>query len=180
MSNRDIRDEIKGVPLEFERWWRYWEGPCGIGGFTTKPDADGWYYSFWCKPTGKGARNGTATKFTYVPRTLGKRRRSRAVQDRSYNYAHGLPGTTGVKKAKKPKENNPPGTGYCMKEKKSVIMQNMRSVTAKNCREMIAGHCPDCGTLIHKYGRVALCPGCDKMSEMSTDDYICKTCRTRQ
>lgn len=181
MSNRyEDGIEFVGIPEKFDHYWSYWEGPNGLGGFTTRADSDGWFYSFWCKPTGKGARNGTATKFKYVPRTLSKRRTSKAVQNRSINLAQGLAITDGVKKAKKPKESNPPGTGYCMKEKKSVIMDDVRTVEAKNGRTMIQGQCPDCGTLIHKYGKVAHCPECDTLSEMSANDYICKACRTTQ
>lgn len=167
--------DIRGIPYEYSRW-RYWVGPAGVGGWTTKPDDDGWFYSFWCKPVGKGARTGDAVAWEYVARMTSKRRRRKAAEARSYNLAHGRPGTAGVKRAKKP-EGNQSGTGYCMREKKTVVMLNVRQVEAKNKRLMIAGECPDCGLTLHKYGKIAHCPECDQMKEMASSDYICKDCR---
>lgn len=174
-THRNV-DEIVGVPPRFNSRWRYYSGPAGIGGYTTKPDADGWFWSFWCKPVGRGARAGQAVRWRYVERMTAKRRHRKDAESRSYNLSQGLPVTEGVRRKPKP-QNNPPGTGYCMKEKKTVLMLNMRAVQAKNGRSMIQGECPDCGQIIHKYGKLAECPECGKMAEMAASDYICKVCR---
>ena len=41
-------------------------------------------------------------------------------------------------------------TGYCVKERKKVEIQNPVQVTMKNGRPAIQGTCPDCVTKIFK------------------------------
>ena len=45
-------------------------------------------------------------------------------------------------------------TGYCVKERKKVEIQNPTQVTMKNGRPAIQGTCPDCGTKIFKIGKL--------------------------
>ena len=45
-------------------------------------------------------------------------------------------------------------TGYCVKERKKVEIQNPAQVTMKNGRPAIQGTCPDCGTKIFKIGKL--------------------------
>ncbi len=45
-------------------------------------------------------------------------------------------------------------TGYCVKERKKVEIQNPEQVTMKNGRPAIKGTCPDCGTKIFKIGKL--------------------------
>lgn len=168
--------EWDGIPNElWNRGVRYYEGTKGVGCWTVREDKEGWYYSFFLKPTGTGARQGQADKFTYVPRLTTKRRKRSACKARSENLAYGKSVTRGI--TAKPKPNNPPGTGYCMSEKKHVLMTDMEEVTAKNGRTMLAGKCPDCGCKIQKYGRLIDCPECGQHREASANDYICKACR---
>lgn len=168
--------EIKNVPFGK---YRFYEGPKGIGGWTTKPDNDGWYFSFFCKRAGKGARAGGGTHFEYVPRLTTKRRIKQKCIDRSHNLAYGEPITAGIRTAGKgnPSGLTAPGTGYCMAEKKSVIVKDPVMIRAKNDRVMIQGTCPDCGCKIQKYGKIIECPECGESREAKSDDYICRWCR---
>ncbi len=45
-------------------------------------------------------------------------------------------------------------TGYCVKERKKVEIQNPVQVTMKNGRPAIQGTCPVCGTKIFKIGKL--------------------------
>lgn len=177
MTDLHNGEQVEGIPPKFGHTWKYFPGPNGLGGFTIQPDKDGWFYSFYCKPVGRGARKGEAKKFQYIERMTSKRRRRLAAENRSYNLAHGLAITDGVKKQKK-SEGNPPGAGYCMSEKKQVIMKDLKQVRSKSGRKMIRGTCPDCSQVIHKFGNLIECPECGQTREIASNDYICKACRT--
>lgn len=45
-------------------------------------------------------------------------------------------------------------TGYCVKERKKVIMESPKQVTLKNGRPAVQGVCPSCGTKLFKIGRL--------------------------
>lgn len=164
--------DLNGVPYRNYRWV---QGEHGVGGWTYEADDKGWYYSFFCKPAGPGARKGTADTYVYVPRLTSKRRKKSDARNRSINLANGKPITKGVKV--RPPKFNPPGTGYCMAEKKPVTVYPWRVIIATNGREMLQGVCPDCGCKIQKYGKLVDCPECGRHAEGSTGDYLCKACR---
>lgn len=42
--------------------------------------------------------------------------------------------------------------GYCVKERKKVMIQNPVQTTMKNGKPAITGVCPDCGTKIFRIG----------------------------
>jgi hypothetical protein len=44
-------------------------------------------------------------------------------------------------------------TGYCLKDKKNVEIQNPQNITMKNGKPAITGTCPNCGTKIFKIGK---------------------------
>lgn len=44
--------------------------------------------------------------------------------------------------------------GYCVKERKKVIMNDPKAQTLKNGRPAISGVCPDCGTKMFKIGQM--------------------------
>src|SRR5438270_8831641 len=46
-------------------------------------------------------------------------------------------------------------TGYCLKCKKQVEMQNAQAITMKNGKPATTGTCPTCGTKIFKIGKAA-------------------------
>jgi hypothetical protein len=140
-----------------------------------RPDQDGWYYSFFFKRYGPGARKGVGWNFAYVERLTTKRRSKSACKERSINLANGRKATEGI--VAKPIAENPPNTGYCMKEKKHVTILAWEQIEAKNGRRMIRASCPDCGTKIQKYGQVIDCPECGLVREAAKDDYLCRVCR---
>jgi DNA-directed RNA polymerase subunit RPC12/RpoP len=43
-------------------------------------------------------------------------------------------------------------TGYCLKCKKQVDIQNPQAITMKNKKPATTGTCPNCGTKIFKIG----------------------------
>lgn len=45
--------------------------------------------------------------------------------------------------------------GYCVKERKQVVIQDPEEVQMKNGRPAITGTCPDCGTKIFRIGKLA-------------------------
>jgi hypothetical protein len=45
--------------------------------------------------------------------------------------------------------------GYCVKERKMVIIKDPMGVMGKDGRPYIVGHCPDCGTKIFKLAGVS-------------------------
>lgn len=153
--------------------WSYFTGPLGLGGFTRTPDHEGWYWSFFCRPAGKGARSAIPEYYKRVYRFDSKRRTKKASKQRAYELAFGK-----TKKEPKPsKDAMTPGMGYCMKDKTRVIMANAVGIVNDKGRHIIKGECPDCGTAIQKFGKLAECPECGKMAEMAGDDYVCKVCR---
>lgn len=171
--------DIEYIPRELTALgWRYFKGKAGVGGYTIHADDGGWYYSFFCKPQGPGARSGDADKFVYVPRLTSKRRVKRACMKRSLNLSEGKSATAGIQK--KRAQHSVPGSGYCMREKKFVIIKDPVMVEAANGRTMIQGECPDCGTKVQKYGRLIDCPGCGKYAEARIDDYLCRACREQE
>ncbi|MBV8194806.1 MAG: hypothetical protein JOY80_04685 [Candidatus Dormibacteraeota bacterium] len=46
-------------------------------------------------------------------------------------------------------------TGYCLKCKKQVEMNNPQAITMKNGKPATTGTCPTCGTKIFKIGKAA-------------------------
>ena len=46
-------------------------------------------------------------------------------------------------------------TGYCLKCKKQVEIQNAQAITMKNGKPATTGVCPNCGTKIFKIGKAA-------------------------
>jgi DNA-directed RNA polymerase subunit RPC12/RpoP len=46
-------------------------------------------------------------------------------------------------------------TGYCLKCKKQVEIQNAQAITMKNGKPATTGTCPNCGTKIFKIGKAA-------------------------
>jgi hypothetical protein len=163
--------EIHDVPFSD---YRYFKGASAVAGWTVKPDDEDYYHYFYCKPVGPGARSGQATIFQYVPRLSGRRKKRIACKRIAYKLVYGydyVPVKEKVAKA------NQPGSGYCMKEKKTVIIVEPEIVEAKNGRMMIRGKCPDCGTVIQKYGKLIDCPECGNYREARSDDYICLWCR---
>lgn len=44
--------------------------------------------------------------------------------------------------------------GYCVKERKQVIIKDAIEITMKNGRPAVTGFCPDCGTKIFKVGKL--------------------------
>ena len=174
--NGDL-DHCKGIPLVLYRLhFRWYEGPKGIGVYSSKPDAQGNFISFHCRPAGAGARKHPeyCAYYKYVARTLSGRKKKKAAIDRAYRFAYG--------KSRRPLEEKKPsqggaGVGYCMAEKKHVVMKYVSQVEAANGRKMIAGICPDCGTKVQKYGKLLDCPECGQRAEGKADDYICRACR---
>lgn len=164
--------EIRNVPYAK---WRYWRDDRAIAGWTTQPDKDGYYHYFYCKPVGTGARKGKPTTFEYVPRLDGRRRQRVACRKIAYKMVFGH--DYEPPKEKPAKTPNPPGTGYCMAEKKRVVIKDPQVIEAKNGRKMIQGKCPDCGCKIQKYGKIIDCPECGQHREAKADDYICAWCR---
>lgn len=154
---------------------KYQIGPAGVGMWTVDKDDEGWYWSLFLKPIGAGARTGSANQFKYVERMTSKRRSRKACRTRSVNLSRGKPATAGIRG---PAKRGLPGTGYCMKEKKTVFVDFIEEFEAKNGRTMIRGNCKDCGTKVQKYGRLVLCANCAKRREGATDDYLCLWCRT--
>ena len=43
--------------------------------------------------------------------------------------------------------------GYCVKERKKVLIKDPEPTVAKNGREAVRGTCPDCGATIFRFGR---------------------------
>lgn len=46
-------------------------------------------------------------------------------------------------------------TGYCLKDKRNVEIQNPQNITMKNGKPAITGTCPNCGTKIFKIGKAS-------------------------
>jgi hypothetical protein len=46
-------------------------------------------------------------------------------------------------------------TGYCLKDKMKVEIQNPQQITMKNGKPAITGTCPNCGTKIYKIGKAS-------------------------
>lgn len=46
-------------------------------------------------------------------------------------------------------------TGYCLKDKRQVEIQNPQNITMKNGKPAITGTCPHCGTKIFKIGKAS-------------------------
>jgi DNA-directed RNA polymerase subunit RPC12/RpoP len=44
-------------------------------------------------------------------------------------------------------------SGYCLKCKKKVDIQNPQQITMKNGKPATTGSCPTCGTKIYKIGK---------------------------
>ena len=44
-------------------------------------------------------------------------------------------------------------TGYCLKDKMKVEIQNPQQITMKNGKPAVTGTCPNCGTKIYKIGK---------------------------
>lgn len=42
-------------------------------------------------------------------------------------------------------------TGYCVKDKKKVVIKNAKVVTSANGRRMAKGVCPNCGTKVNAF-----------------------------
>lgn len=164
--------DIFDVPYEYiDRGFRYYVGSKGVGGYTQRPDDQGWYHFFYCKPSGRGARS-DPTEYKYVPRTVGKRRKRKHAEQRAFELSTG----TKTERVVKPKVEHPPGTGYCMSCKEHRLMLDPQTTKAKNGRVVIRGHCV-CGTTMQKFGKFIDCPECGENREAASDDYICKTCR---
>lgn len=168
MDFRKIPYKLWSLPI------RYVVRSAGVGMWTTQKDKDGWYYSFFLRPAGKGARSNRPEYYQYVERMTSKRRSRKACQVRSTNLAEGKNATAGIKG---PASHTLPGTGYCVKEKKTVFVNFTEEIEAKNGRMMIRGNCADCGTKIQKYGILVLCANCGKRAEGKPDDYLCVACR---
>lgn len=45
-------------------------------------------------------------------------------------------------------------TGYCVKERKKIVIKDPVGVTLKNGRPAVSGTCPDCGTKVFKIGKL--------------------------
>src|SRR5687768_14976511 len=52
-------------------------------------------------------------------------------------------------------EAGPVVEGYCVKERKKILIRNAVQTTMKNGRPAIRGECPDCGAKIFKIGTLA-------------------------
>jgi hypothetical protein len=48
-----------------------------------------------------------------------------------------------------------PVTGYCLKDKKKVQIQDPHQITMKNGKPAVTGTCPECGTKIYKIGKAS-------------------------
>lgn len=154
----------------------WYDGPKGMAGYTTIVDNEGYYWSFHCRPAGKNARLNVAyaESHKFVERTLSKRRGKRASSARAYKFAYGKPrGTLQERKV----AQGGPGIGYCMREKKHVVIQKPEQIKTENGRDMIQGVCPNCECKVQKYGKLINCPECGKNREAKADDYICRHCR---
>lgn len=155
---------------------RNWEGPKGLAGYTTERDKDGYFHSFWCYPSGPGARTGSFLDYTYTEsKHVAHKSRARA-RERAWRLF------SGEKPVKKAPANRKNLEGYCTKEKKVVKIANPKNVIVKvrkSERNAIRGECPNCGTKIQKFGAVVDCPECGQMAEATKDDYICKACRAK-
>ena len=46
-------------------------------------------------------------------------------------------------------------TGYCLKDKEKVEIQNPVQITMKNGKPATTGTCPKCGTKIYKIGKAS-------------------------
>lgn len=44
--------------------------------------------------------------------------------------------------------------GYCVKERKKIIIKDPKEVTLKNGRPAVQGVCPDCGTKVFRIGKL--------------------------
>lgn len=162
---------IHGVPFYK---WRYWAGPQGIGVYSVQSDSAGWYHFGYCKPVGQGARKGKAKEFLFVPAKAGRRRKRKDARARAYKLAFGI---DFEEKFDKKVTHTEPGSGYCTKCRKTVIIAVPTQAVAKNDRSIIVGQCPLCGNQIQRYGRMIDCPGCDEYREAKADDYLCLWCR---
>jgi hypothetical protein len=171
-----VSDYLRDIPYVIEtNRPLYIFGYAGCAGYTRKADSDGRFFSFFLKPAGKGARQGTPDYYTYVDRKTSSRKSRIAAKRRSENLAHGKPVTSGVKS--KPKKTNPPGSGYCAHCKETVIIEHAANIVIDNGRNMIRGNCPNCHTRVQKFGTLINCPECDTLSEGNSNDYLCKECR---
>src|SRR5205823_10673077 len=141
---------------------RYYKGVEGIGGYTVKRDDEGWFYSFFCKRAGRNARDRTKRPeyYEYVPSKTSKRRGKKDVMMRSRNLAYGRDLTSHISVEEPRGSQKLPGTGYCMKQKKTVFVDFDEEFIAKGGRTMIRGTCPECGTNIQKYGHLVECAEC--------------------
>jgi hypothetical protein len=159
------------------------KGAKGLGGYlrvatsqATDKSAKYAYYSFRMYPAGDGARTGVPWEYAYASSSLRRHPRKKDAVARALALSKGekWAPTRPVKSEKQP------GTGWCMKERKRVVIADptniMVAVKGKE-RMAIRGHCPDCMTPIQKFGKVAMCPGCDNVKEMPADDYLCIFCR---
>ena len=54
-----------------------------------------------------------------------------------------------------PVDDAPAIEGYCVKERKKVMIQSPEQTTMKNGKPAIRGVCPDCGTKIFRIGSLA-------------------------
>lgn len=167
--------ELEGDTTPYPLRPRYYRGPKGVAAYTSKPGPTGEYFVYFFRPTGPGARSLHPSKYKRVERLdTSRKSKSRAI-DRAYELAYGK-----SRREPKPRQlvkENPGNTGYCMKQKKHVIVAQWSEVEAKNGRKMLTAPCPECGTKISKYGILKLCAECGKMAEARADDYLCKACR---
>lgn len=155
--------------------YRYYEGNNGLGLYTVQPD-EGWYYVFYARQSGTGLRSGTwRGEHTIVSRFTTKRKSKKSAMDRAYTLAHGRSRSLLVERSAK-KENHP-HTGFCLKEKKHVLVSHWSESQTQTGRWMLRGQCPDCGTEVSKLGKLIDCPGCDNWEPEKKGDYLCRVCR---
>lgn len=163
---------FSGVPWKYDQSAEYILGTAGVGGYTTKADTHGYYFSFFLRPEGKGSRSGNPEKYLYVPRSEGKRKSRKASRIRAERLANGERLTQ-----PKPKPVRLPDTAWCTKERKTVSVKWEEMTTTESGRTMIHGACEFCGHAVQRFGKIIDCPSCGQTREARSDDYICRSCR---
>jgi hypothetical protein len=183
----DWRNTYQEIPYEFTvLGYKLIDGSEGVGGYTTAPDDQGAYFSFFLKPAGKNARSKEELPeyYQYVPRKTSTRKSKAGARKRAYNMAAGNPLRTGTQR--KSHVGIPPGTIYCAKDRQPVRplapgVMFTGGPHGKGQRKIMYGECPLCQGHIQKFVKmtacVVECPECGMRSEGRDDDYLCIVCR---
>lgn len=163
------------VPRPYGNWGVF-KGDKGIGLYSKDRNKYDDYEVLFYRPAGKGVRAGDPSYYRVVDRFTTRRKSKGKAIDRAYVLAHGR--TRKLKPRTPTKTDESPAlTAYCAKEKKHVYVDDWEAGKTKSGRDMLIGHCPDCGTQVQKFGTLRECLECGKLSEFAPNDYICKRCR---